>query len=112
VAKDFKNGKRDERAVSWSDCSRLIQELEKTYAGHVGVLMDCEGCRCASGMLWVRVLAYRGWDTQGERPIDVIARQWPTNSNRHMAGLVFVMLHQLDHALDARHRAESEDIPF
>lgn len=103
---------KDHRAIKWQDVSLLVQQLEREYGGHVSVLLDCEGTRGASGALWVRVLAYRGWDTQNERPIDSIARSWPTHSAATMAGLVFVMLHQLDHALDARHRSESEDVPF
>jgi len=103
---------KDQRAVNWSDVSAMIQSLEKAYGGHVQVLMDCEGTRNAAGALWVRVMAYRGWDTQGERPTDTVAKLWPSNSTRTMAGMVFQALHQLDHALEARNRAESEDIPF
>lgn len=103
---------KDHRAIKWIDVSATIQALEKEYGGHVEVLIDCEGVRGASGMLWVRAIAYRGWDTRAERPIDTIARSWPTASAATMAGLVFVMLHQLDHALDARNRSESEDVPF
>src|SRR3972149_801797 len=100
---------KDSRAVNWFDVSSLIQVLEKTYGGHVQVLFDCEGCRNASGALWVRAMAFRGWDTQGERPIDVVAKQWPSRANNTMAGMVFQALHLSDPAPGARRRAESEE---
>lgn len=103
---------KDTRAVNWADVSSMINELEKAYGGLVKVQMDKEGTRNLANQLWVRVLAYRGWDDANERPIDVITALWPSNSHRTMAGMVFRLLHQLDHALEARNRAESEDIPF
>jgi len=112
VARDFKTYQKDVRAVNWSDVSRTIAALEQQYGGLVKLQIDKEGTRNLAEQLWVRALAYRGWTDHGVRPIDVVTKLWPSNAHRTMAGACFMLLHQLDHALDARYRAESEDTPF
>jgi len=103
---------KDTRAVNWFDVAGVIQSLEKEYGGLVKLQMDCEGTRGAQNAVWCRVMAYRGWSDFGERPVDVVSKLWPSNQHRTMSGLFFLGLHQLDHALEARRRAEGEDLPF
>jgi len=103
---------KDTRAVNWADVAATIEALEREYGGLVKIQIDSEGCRGGTKALWVRCLMYRGWDDRNERPVDVTVAHWPTIQVRTMAGLVFRLLHQLDHAADARRRAESEELPF
>jgi len=103
---------KDSRAVNWTDVARTIEALEKQYGGLVKVQIDREGCRGGTEALWVRAMAYEGWNDMGERPIDVAAGLWPNNSCRTMAGMVFRLLHSLDHMLDARHRRGADELPF
>ena len=112
MARQGNHGPRDSRAVNWSDVARVIDALEREYGGLVKLQIDREGCRQAGEALWVRAMAYRGWSDHGERPVDVVAALWPTHAVRTMAGLCFRLGHQIDHALDARRKAESEDLPF
>lgn len=103
---------KDTRAVNWVDVAGVIEALERQYGGLVKLQIDREGARGGSAALWVRALAYPGWSDQGERPSDVTALLWPTSACRTMAGACFRLLHQLDHALDARHRSGGEEMPF
>jgi len=103
---------KDSRAVNWADAAMVIEALEKQYGGLVKLQVDREGCRGGSPGLWVRALAYDGWSDFGERPVDAAVACWPNNTCRTMAGQVFRLLHSLDHMLDARHRQQSEDLPF
>jgi len=109
---DNHNSRKDSRAVNWGDVARTIEALEREHGGLIKLQFDREGAKGASEALWVRAMAYRGWSDQGERPRDVCTLLWPSNSVRTMAGACFRLLHQLDHALEARRKAESEDIPF
>lgn len=103
---------KDTRAVNWVDVAALIEALEREYGGLVKVQLDREGTRGGTEAIWVRALAFKGWCDHKERPTDVVAAVWPTNSARTMAGLVFRLVHQLDHAMQARRKAESEELPF
>jgi len=112
MARYGNHGPADTRSVNWTDVAATIEALERTYGGLVKLQVDREGCRGGTSALWVRALGYRDWKDHSVTPLDVCTRLWPTNSHRTMAGLCFNLLHSLDHALDARHKAESEDIPF
>jgi hypothetical protein len=90
----------------------VIEALEREYGGLVKLQVDREGARGGTEALWVRAIAYRGWSDFGERPLDVATKLWPSNAHRTMAGMQFNLLHSLDHMLDARRRAEGEDLPF
>jgi len=103
---------KDTRAVNWVDVAATIEALEREYGGLVKLQVDREGAKGATPALWVRGLLYRGWSDHNERPQDVVASLWPNNQSRTMAGLCFRLLHQLDHAADARRKAEGEDYPF
>ena len=106
------HGRDAQHEPTWANIGETIQWLEATYGGHVQVVVDTEGTRNASGALWVRAMLYRGFQVHGERPVDVVAALWPTNKHRTMTGLMYRLLHQLDHAADARMRAEQEELPF
>lgn len=112
MAKDFKTYSKDTRAVNWPDVAMTIEALERHYGGLVKLQIDREGCRGGVPALWVRALAYPGWSDFGERPLDVAAGLWPSNSWATMQGCMFRLLHSLDHMLDARHKGASEDLPF
>jgi hypothetical protein len=103
---------KDTRAVNWADVTALIKALELEYGGLVKITMDCEGASGRNDAMWIRASLYSGWADQSTRPSDVMSALWPTNASRTMAGLVFRLLHQLDHAAEARRKAESEDLPF
>jgi hypothetical protein len=98
--------------VNWFDIASTIEALEKQYGGLVKLQIDREGARGGTGALWVRALGYDGWADQAVKPLDVCALLWPTNACRTMAGACFRLLHQLDHAADARMRAEEAERPF
>lgn len=112
MARQGNHGPSDSRAVNWSDVSRTIEALEREYGGLVKLTMDREGARNSGEALWIRAGLYTGWADLHERPIDVCAALWPTHAVRTMSGLCFRLLHQLDHAADARKRAESDGLPF
>lgn len=103
---------KDTRAVNWPDVAATIEALEREYGGLVKLQIDREGAKGATAALWVRGLLYRGWSDYNERPIDVVSALWPTAQCRTMAGLAFRLMHQLDHAAEARRRAEGSDLPF
>jgi len=110
MARHGNHGPSDTRSVNWTDVAAMIEGLEREYGGLVKLTIDRDGVRGATAGLWVRASLYAGWSDHGERPMDVCAALWPTNASRTMAGLSFRLLHQLDHAADARRR--SEDLPF
>jgi len=112
MARDFKTYKKDTRAVNWPDVAMIIEALERQYGGLVKLQIDREGCRGGVPALWVRAMAYSGWSDFGERPLDVATATWPNNSCATMQGQLFRLLHSLDHMLDARARAEEEELPF
>jgi hypothetical protein len=90
----------------------MIEALEREYGGLVKLQIDREGCRNAGDKLWVRAMLYSGWADHQARPLDVCAALWPTMAVRTMAGLTFRLLHQLDHAAEARKRSSEDDLPF
>jgi hypothetical protein len=102
------NNHNDEkqRQPTWSDISLLLQQLEAEYGCHVEVSIDVEGTRGASGALWVYARAYEGWKTV-EAPRDVVRSLWPTHQHATMPGLMFRLLYQLGHCIDARLKQES-----
>jgi len=105
-----KNNHNDERTPQpqWKDVAMLIEALEKHYGNHVEISFDREGCRGGSEALWVYAKMYDGWTTV-KAPRDVIRSLWPSNSHKTMPGMLTRLLHQLDHAADARERAEASE---
>lgn len=103
---------KDSRSVNWVDVATVIEALEREYGGLVKLQIDREGARGGTAALWVRGLAYEGWNDFGERPLDVAARLWPSNAHRTMAGMAFNLLHSLDHMLGARRKVRDGDLPF
>jgi len=91
---------------TWADVSTTIRAIEATWAGHCEVSFDVEGTGGVAGALWVYVKLWRGFVVQGEKPVDVVRGMWPTSYCREMPSFVFRLLHQLDHAADARARSE------
>lgn len=75
------------------------------------VSFDVEGAGGASGALWVYAKLYKDFRPMAQGPTDVVRTLWPTHKCKEMPSLVFRMLHQLDHAADARIRAEREARP-
>lgn len=112
MARQGNHGPKDTRAVNWTDVALCVEQIEQQYGGLVKIWFDREGVRGGTAALWVRVGLYAGWADHGEKPRDVVAGVWPNNASRTMAGMIFRLLHQLDHAADARARAEAEDLPF
>lgn len=104
-----RNNHNDDKhpTVGWPDVSAMIGRLEAAYGGHVEVSLDVEGTRGHSGACWVYAKAWEGFQVQGKRPTDVVRALWPTNQHKTMAGCMFRLLWQLDHALDARRRSEA-----
>jgi len=76
------------------------------------IVVDADGTGPAGEALWVRAMAFEGWSTHNERPVEVISKLWPSNQHRTMAGMAFNALHKLDIALEERKRARDEDVPF
>lgn len=112
MARQGNHGKDDTRAVSWFDVSVMLQNLHNSYEGAFVVVMDIEGARKASGAIWVRVCHYADGNTRG-KAVNVVAKLWPNNQNRTMAGMVFQMLHSMDHVVDAYERGRAgADVPF
>jgi len=109
---DNHNTRKDSRGVNWTDVAATIEALEREYGGLVKLTVDREGVRGATEGLWVRASIYTGWADLHQRPIDVCSALWPTNASRTMSGLCFRLLHQLDHAADARRKASEDDLPF
>jgi len=96
---------------TWADVSATLQAVEACYGGHVEVCFDVEGTRGAADQMWVYAKLYRSFQVVEEKPVDVVRALWPTGQCREMPSLVFRLLHQLDHAADARQRAEREGRP-
>lgn len=99
------------RQPTWADVSATIQAVEACYGGHVEVCFDVEGARGAAGQMWVYAKLYGSFRVVAERPTDVVRALWPTHQSKEMPSLVFRLLYQLDHAADARRRAEREGRP-
>jgi hypothetical protein len=112
MRRDNHHSGRDTRSVNWPDVAATIEALEKEYGGLVKLTIDREGVRGTGAALWVRASIYSGWADLSVKPTDVCACLWPTSASRTMAGLTFRLLHQLDHAADARRKTERSDLPF
>lgn len=92
----------------WEDVATTLAALEHTYGRHVEICIDREGARGASGAMWVYAKAYRRWTTT-EAPLDVTRALWPQSFCKTMPALMFRLLHQLDHAMDARNKEEQSE---
>lgn len=105
-----KNNHNDEKVPQpqWKDVAMLIEALEKHYGNHVEITFDREGCRGGSEAMWVYVKMYDGWTTVAA-PRDVVRTLWPTLQHKTMPGMLTRLLHQLDHAADAREKSEKRE---
>jgi hypothetical protein len=107
-----KNNHNDERVPqpTWEDVAMLLEALEAHYARHVEVSIDREGARGVGKAMWVYAKAYQDWTTVCA-PTDVVRSLWPSLQHKTMVGMMVRLLHQLDHAMDARlkERASEEE---
>jgi len=106
------HGQKDTRAVNWSDVSAMLQTLHRTYEGAFIVVIDVEGARNAAGAMWVRVLHYPDGNTR-QMCQHSVCKLWPSNAHRTLAGMVFNLLHSMDHVVGQwEAQRASEDVPF
>jgi hypothetical protein len=109
-----RNNHADERTgkPTWRDVGAGLAALEKEYGGHAEITVDREGCRGTGDAIWVYAKLYSGWSTFGDRPRHVARALWPSNQHKEFVGLVFRLIHQLDHMADAGRRADADELPF
>jgi len=106
------HGERDTRSVNWVDVASMLQSLHNAYEGLFIIVYDIEGARNAAGALWVRVLYYPDGKSVGKAQ-HVVCKLWPSNAHRTMAGMVFNLLHSMDHVVDQWLRSKAgSDVPF
>lgn len=112
MARQGNHGEKDTRAVNWPDVASMLQSLHREYEGLFVVVFDVEGARNAAGALWVRVLHYPDGNSRGMCQHSV-CKLWPSNAHRTMAGMVFNLLHSMDHVVDQWQRSKAgSDVPF
>jgi len=86
--------------------------LSVCHGAQVRVVLSDEGTARTGECLWVIAEARTAGVSPLTAPRHSVRSIWPTTQHKTMVGLMYRLVHQLDHALDAEARALAEGLPF
>jgi hypothetical protein len=98
---------KSENGPDMLDCFQLMYSLESDWGLSISILVECDGSLGGGGGSVHIVGIAKALVNLTENEGVAVSARWPDRQGRTWEGLLFQMLHQIDHLLEEATRAKN-----